>query len=78
MLKSLNRFIKNNDYTINIWENNIDIINFSEILILEDKKVVLLINNKRITIIGENVTINKLLDNEILLKGKLKSFEIGE
>ncbi|MBR1385959.1 MAG: hypothetical protein IJ568_03920 [Bacilli bacterium] len=78
MLKSLNRFIKNNDYTINIWENNIDIINFSEILILEENKVVLLINNKRITIIGENLTINKLLDNEILLKGKLKSFEIGE
>lgn len=78
MLKSLNRFIKNDDYTINIWENNINIINFSEILILEENKVVLLIKNKKITVTGENLTINKLLDDEILLKGKIKTIELGE
>ena len=78
MLKSLNRFIKNDDYTINIWENNINIINFTEILILEENKVVLLIKNKKITVTGENLTINKLLDDEILLKGKIKTIELGE
>ncbi len=78
MLKSLNRFIKNDEYTINIWENNINIINFTEILILEENKVVLLIKNKKITVTGENLTINKLLDDEILLKGKIKTIELGE
>ena len=78
MLKSINKYIKNNDFSINIWDKHIDINNFKEIVILEENKVVINTYNNRIIIKGNNITINKLLDNEILLSGDFTSIEKGE
>ena len=78
MLKSINKYIKNNEFSINIWDKYIDINNFLEIIILEENKVVILIPNNKIIIKGKNITINKLLNNEILLSGDFYSIEKGE
>ena len=78
MLKSLKKYIKDNDYSVNIWDNFIDINNFSEIVILENNKVVVNLSNKKITIIGENIAINKLLNNELLLSGIFNSISFGD
>ncbi len=78
MLRSINKYIKNNEFSINIWDKYIDINNFLEIIILEENKVVILIPNNKIIIKGKNITINKLLNNEILLSGDFYSIEKGE
>ena len=41
MLKSLNKYIKDNEFSINILENLININNFLDITILEPNKIVL-------------------------------------
>lgn len=78
MLKSLNKYIKNNEFSINIWSNFININNFTDIIILEDNKVIVTILERKIIINGENICINKLLDNELLLSGKFSSIELGD
>ncbi len=78
MLKSVYRYINNDIFSINIWKNYIEVNNFSNILLLEEDKVI--IENKKQTIVikGHNICIRKLLDNEILLSGDIKSVELGE
>ena len=41
-----------------------------------DNKIILSKNNNIITITGSNLTLLKLLDNEILIKGSIKNIEL--
>lgn len=78
MLKSLTNYIKNNDFSLNLYDKNIYINNFIDILVLESDKVVISIPNGKIIIKGSNILINKLLDKEILLSGCFSYIELGE
>lgn len=78
MLKSINKFIKNNEFSINILENIIDINNFLDITILESNKIVLKIPSGYLRIFGDNLTIKKLLDNEIVINGDIYSLEFNK
>ena len=75
MLKSINKYIKNNEFSINIIENDIDVNNFIDITILEQNKIVLQIPNGYLRIFGSYLTIKRLLDNEILINGEISSME---
>ena len=57
MLKSLKHFVVNDGYSINIWNGHININNFSDIVILEDTRVVLLVSSIKIVIKGNNICI---------------------
>ncbi len=78
MLKSLNRYVKNDEFSINIWDNFININNFTDVPILEENKVVVTYLDKRIIIKGDKIIIKKLLDNEILLSGKFTTIDLGD
>lgn len=71
-------FIRKNEFYINIWKNKINIVNFDKIVILENNKVVINAPDGKITIKGENLSINKLLEKEILLSGNIFSVELGD
>ena len=75
MLKSINKFISNNDFSINIMNNSIDINNFIDIIILESNKVLLSIPSGYLYIFGNDLVIRKLLNNEILINGSIISLE---
>lgn len=75
MLKSINKIIKNNEFSINILENIIDINNFIDITILESNKIVLEIPCGYLRIYGSDLTIKKLLDNEVVINGIISSLE---
>ena len=77
MLKSINKFISNNDFSINIINNQIDINNFIDIIILESKKIVLQIPLGYLVIIGNDLVIKRLLNKEILINGTIKSLELN-
>ena len=78
MLKNIVNYVRNNEFYINIWKNKINIVNFKEIIILEDEKIVIKSDESKIIIRGRNLSINKLLDNELLITGKFNSIELGE
>ena len=78
MLKSINKYLKNNEFSINILENIIDINNFIDIIVLEPNKIVLSIPSRVLKIYGSDLTINKLLDNEITITGTIKAMEFAD
>lgn len=78
MLKSINKYIKNNEFSINILKDFIDINNFIDIIVLESNKIVLEIPFGYLRIFGNNLTIKKLLDKEMVINGEIKSIEFGE
>lgn len=78
MLRSINRFINDKRFYININNEYINIVNFENIVILEENKVVVIGDLKKFSIKGSNISINKLLDDELLISGNFSSIEIGD
>ena len=65
----------NNEFVINIYEDKINIINYSNIGAIEESKIIVNGNNKMILINGEHLVLKKLLNDEILIAGNIKKIE---
>ena len=53
----------------------VDIENFDEIDHFDDNKIMVRYNNKIIIVKGINLIISKLLENELLISGKIDGIE---
>ena len=70
------KYFNENDFKIIYEKNNLDVINFEEIILLSENKIVLKVKNELI-ITGDNLKVLKLMDGEILIKGLIRKIEIG-
>ena len=57
------------------YEEQIDIVNYSQISRISDTEIVILNKQKKIVIVGKNLTITRLLEDEVLIKGKFEKIE---
>ena len=73
---NIREFINPKELKIIYFTNYINIINYDEIILLTDNKISLLKDKKTITIKGDNLLLNKLLDKEILIHGNIKTIEL--
>ena len=76
ILNKLDRIITDKSYKIIIKENNINIINYKEIKDFSNNKVIITNYNGITTILGENLVVSKMQDNEVLITGKIKTIEL--
>lgn len=76
MLNRLKDYINDDSFKINIYKNKINIVNYLDIITLEDNRISLKYQEGMIVIKGNNLSVNKLLDNEILITGEIKSVEL--
>ena len=76
MIDSIRDYIKDTDFRVTVYKDKIDIVNYKKIISLEDEKILFLGGNQKITIRGKNLTLNKLLDDEILIVGKILKIEV--
>lgn len=75
MLKDLHTYILENEFKINILTGKVDIVNYIEIDHFDDTKVIIRYEKGIVKIKGENLTISKLLNDELLILGKVKVVE---
>lgn len=75
MLKDLRNYILENRFRINIYDNNIDIVNYKEIDHFDDKIIIVRYEKGIITLKGEDLIITKLLEDELLINGKIRNIE---
>ena len=54
----------------------VNVINYSKIISLEENYISIIANEKKILIKGNNLVLKKILDNELLIKGKINSIEV--
>ena len=77
MFKDLKEYIGEFVFKITILKDKINIINYDRIINLTDNEVSLIAEHAKIRIYGNNLMLNKLLDREILLTGKVSKVEFN-
>ena len=75
VIRSLKNYVFENKLKITILTDMVDIENFDEIDHFDDNKIMVRYNNKIIIVKGINLIISKLLENELLISGKIDGIE---
>lgn len=75
MLNNFRSYILEDKFKITILTGRIDIVNYSEIDHFDDTKIIVRFQNGLVIIKGEDLTISKLLNDELLILGKIKNIE---
>ena len=76
MIKKIVNYIKNDSLKIIYINNSVNIQNYNKIIEISDTFVRILYNNEIIVIKGNDLKLNKLLDNEILITGIINKIEL--
>ena len=69
-------YIEDNESHFDIFIDHIYITNYEKILSLNDTKIVFLAKNKKITLIGNKLSLIKMLDDDLLIQGNLSKVEM--
>lgn len=77
MLKSIRNFILDNNTEIKICNNKVYISNYKEISDFESDRIHIK-GDFNIKILGSNLVISKLLNNELLITGNINNIVLGD
>ena len=69
-------YLSYNEFKVILLDNRINVVNYDEILEINENNISIKTNNKKIIIIGSNLVLSKLLEDEILITGKLSKIEV--
>lgn len=75
MLKKVRNFILEEEFAIHIYNNKVNIVNYTKVGHFDHNKVIIYYDNNQIIIHGEKLFVSKLLTDEILVEGKIKNIE---
>lgn len=77
MLRKIVDYIKEEEFRMTVFQDRIHLMNYSEVLSLEENRISVQYPSGRIVIKGENLMVNRLLDKEILITGKVIEIEMS-
>jgi len=78
MFNNLRNYLDDNAWRIHIYNGKINIVNYIDIVTLEDNRISIKYQNGMIVIKGKDLSVNKLLDSEILITGTISSVEFDK
>lgn len=73
LYKTMRNFLLDFNYYIDIYEKNIHVFNYVDILKLNDSEIKLLMPSFTLIITGSNFSVKRLEKREILLEGELEN-----
>ncbi len=76
MLKNLRNYILENEFKMTYLMDRVDIINYTEIDHFDDNMIVVRYDGGTVTIKGYKMIISKLMDDELLINGKIEKIDI--
>ena len=77
LYKLVKNFLFDQDYFIVIWQNNIHIYGFLDILCLQEKKAAFHFDRFDVELVGVDFRVLKLTKNEVLIQGVLESMRFS-
>ena len=77
MLDRITNYINDNTFRFTVYENTIHVINYKRILILEEYRISFQSKNQKIKIEGEGLILKKILNQEMLITGKIYKIEVS-
>ena len=75
-MKRIKEYINSTELKMRYEGHYLNVVNYDEIVLLTSEKIILLKDKKTIIIKGNNLTLSKLLDLEVLINGEIKSIEL--
>lgn len=69
---NLQKFLYDKDYFLAYFNNSLYVYNFTKVYFITDKKIVLDIANKKVTISGCDLILKKSCGNELIIYGNIK------
>lgn len=76
MLNRLKDYINDTEFRLTVFSDRIHVMNFLQIISLEDERISFLTTKGRVIIKGKNLCLNKLLDDEVLISGIIMNIEV--
>ncbi len=76
MLRNLREYIAPDELKITITMDKVNILNYDRLRDITDKEISFSKNNKKVKVVGKDLKLNKLLDQEVLIIGNIKKVEI--
>ena len=76
MINKLVNYIKDNNFKINYVNNSVNIVNYDKIIEIENTVITITKEDKMIFIKGNDLRLNKLLDNEVVITGTINKIEL--
>ena len=76
MLTKLKDYIIDKEFRLILFQNQFLVVNFSKVLSLEETRISFLTDYGRIVVKGEAFTLQKLLDDEVLIHGRVLGVEV--
>ena len=76
-MNRLNNYLYDREYKIIIKENYVNIVNYDEIVDFSLNKISVKYKNKKIIIEGNNLTISKMVTDEVLVTGNISNIRIN-
>lgn len=77
IIDKLDRYLNDREYKIIIKDNYLDLVNYDEIIDFSIGKISVKIQDKIITVEGKNLTISKMVENEVLITGIIFNISIN-
>lgn len=68
-------YFQDNAFRITYLKSRLDVVNYTKLNYLEDRKISVSYTEGIVVIKGQNLRIQKLLDDEILVVGKIENIE---
>lgn len=76
MINKIRNYIMDKEFRLTLFKDKLYVINYNKIISLENTNISFKIDKGKIIIKGNNLVLKKLLDKEILVKGKISSIEV--
>lgn len=76
MFDRVKNHVIDSEFRITLYIDMVHIINYTKIISLEENRIVVLALKKRVIITGNHLHLNRLLDEEILIKGDVLNIEV--
>ena len=78
LVKKVRDYLLDDEFKIVKIKNRVNISNYEKIEYLDTDKLIVKYIDGKIDIKGENLTVSKLLNEEILITGKIKEIEMRQ
>ena len=76
-IKDIRNYILEEKFQINLTPNYVDVINYKDLGTIDNKNITIYYEKGSIKITGNNMTVSKLLNKEILIVGDINAIELG-
>ena len=75
LFDKLDRYLIDNNHKVTIEKNRVHIINYIEIVDFSSDRVIVKYSDGLIMLMGKDLVVSKMLDDDLLIMGKLYSIE---